>query len=31
MKEIKIKSKSPKVEKLIRSMLEVLDTIGIRP
>ena len=29
MKEIKIKNKSPKVEKLIRSMLYVLDSIGI--
>lgn len=29
MKEIKIKNKSKKVEKLIRSMLEVLDSIGI--
>ena len=29
MKEIKIKNKSQKVEKLIRSMLKVLDTIGI--
>lgn len=29
MKEIKIKNKSPRVEKLIRSMLNVLDSIGI--
>jgi len=29
MKEITIKNKSKKVEKLIRSMLKVLDTIGI--
>ena len=29
MKEIKIKNKSPEVEKLIRSMLKVLDSIGI--
>lgn len=29
MKEIKIKNKSPKMEKLIRSMLNVLDSIGI--
>ena len=29
MKEIKIKNKSKKVEQLIRSMLKVLDAIGI--
>lgn len=29
MKTIKIKDKSPRVEKLIRSMLDVLDSIGI--
>ncbi|MBQ9644734.1 MAG: hypothetical protein IJV24_00050 [Prevotella sp.] len=29
MKEIKIKNKSPKVEKLIRSMLYILEAVGI--